>query len=48
VLAPYAEHVYHLYVIRVRKRDALRAFLAEQGIETGIHYPIPMTFGLKL
>ena len=48
VLAPYAEHVYHLYVMRVRERDALRAFLAEQGIETGIHYPIPMMFGLKL
>jgi dTDP-4-amino-4,6-dideoxygalactose transaminase len=48
VLAPYAEHVYHLYVIRVCERDALRAFLAEQGIETGIHYPIPMMFGLKL
>jgi dTDP-4-amino-4,6-dideoxygalactose transaminase len=42
VLAPYAEHVYHLYVIRARERDALRAFLAEQGIETGIHYPIPI------
>jgi dTDP-4-amino-4,6-dideoxygalactose transaminase len=48
VLAPYAEHVYHLYVIRVRERDVLRVFLAEQGIETGIHYPIPMMFGLKL
>ena len=47
VLAPYVEHVYHLYVIRVRKRDALRAFLAEQGIETGIHYPIQMMFGLS-
>jgi dTDP-4-amino-4,6-dideoxygalactose transaminase len=48
MLAPYPEHIYHLYVIRVCERDALRAFLAGQGIETGIYYPIPMMFGLKL
>jgi hypothetical protein len=47
VLALYAEHVYHLYMTRVCERDVLRAFLAEQGIETGIHYPISMMFGLK-
>ena len=35
------EHVFHLYVIRTERRDALRSFLAEQGIGTGIHYPIP-------
>jgi dTDP-4-amino-4,6-dideoxygalactose transaminase len=34
-------HVWHLYVIRTLQRDALRAHLAEQGIATGIHYPIP-------
>lgn len=39
-------HACHLYVIRVRRgcplqRDALKAALAAQGIETGIHYPVP-------
>jgi len=29
-------------VIRTQRRDALKAFLAEQGIETGIHYPIAL------
>ena len=35
-------HVYHLYVIRTRKRDALQAFLKERDIEILIHYPIPI------
>lgn len=39
--AAWAESVYHLYVIRTPRRDALRAFLSDRGIETGIHYPIP-------
>lgn len=34
-------HVYHLYVIRTRNRDALRDHLMNKGIGTGIHYPIP-------
>lgn len=34
-------HVYHLYVIRTRDRDALRDHLTNRGIGTGIHYPIP-------
>jgi dTDP-4-amino-4,6-dideoxygalactose transaminase len=34
--------VYHLYVIRVGKRDDLRNKLQEEGIATGIHYPIPL------
>lgn len=34
-------HVYHLYVIRTQYRDKLQAFLAEKGIGTLIHYPIP-------
>lgn len=37
----YAKHVYHLYVIRAPKRDALRKHLQSRGIQTGIHYPIP-------
>ena len=39
---PYGEHVYHLYVIRSRRRDELQAFLKERGIGTLIHYPIPI------
>lgn len=37
-----AGHVYHLYVIRVTRRDALQAELSSNGIQTGIHYPIPI------
>lgn len=37
-----ATHVYHLFVIRTRQRDALRNFLQEKGIQTGLHYPIPL------
>jgi len=40
--ADYAESVYHLYVIRAEQRDALRAYLRDKGIATGIHYPIPI------
>lgn len=32
-------HVYHLYVIRIGKRDGLREYLSSNGIQTGIHYP---------
>ncbi len=38
----YATHVYHLFVIRVRKRNELRKFLNENGISTGMHYPVPL------
>lgn len=45
-LAPYepgwARPVYHLYVVRVEHRDALIHSLAQAGIGTGIHYPIPL------
>jgi len=34
--------VYHLYVIRTKERDALRDFLRGQGIQTLIHYPVPV------
>jgi dTDP-4-amino-4,6-dideoxygalactose transaminase len=40
--APYAEPVYHLYVIRTPERDALRSHLGECGIGTGLHYPHPL------
>jgi dTDP-4-amino-4,6-dideoxygalactose transaminase len=35
-------HVYHLYVIRTKKRDSLQAFLKDNGVGTLIHYPIPI------
>jgi len=34
--------VYHLYVVRTDDRERLMAFLKDQGIGTGIHYPIPL------
>ncbi|MFN3449593.1 MAG: DegT/DnrJ/EryC1/StrS family aminotransferase [Roseococcus sp.] len=37
-----AEHVFHLYVLRHRERDALMARLKALGIGTGIHYPVPV------
>jgi dTDP-4-amino-4,6-dideoxygalactose transaminase len=33
--------VWHLFVVRTAPREALRAYLAERGIATQIHYPIP-------
>jgi len=38
----WAEHVYHMYVIRTKQRDKLASYLKEKGIETGIHYPVPL------
>ena len=34
-------HVYHQYVIRTKHRDAFQRYLAECGVKTVIHYPIP-------
>ena len=39
---PYAKHVYHVYAIRTPKRDQMQETLQAQGIQTGIHYPIPV------
>ena len=39
---PYSRHVYHVYAIRTSQRDALQQALHTQGIQTGIHYPIPV------
>jgi dTDP-4-amino-4,6-dideoxygalactose transaminase len=38
----YGRHVYHLYVVQADDREALRTQLAEAGIESGLHYPIPL------
>jgi dTDP-4-amino-4,6-dideoxygalactose transaminase len=37
-----ANHVFHQYVVRSARRDALRAALAARGIGTNIHYPVPV------
>lgn len=39
-----ATHVFHLYVIRHSKRDELKKYLAENDIETAIHYPTALPF----
>jgi dTDP-4-amino-4,6-dideoxygalactose transaminase len=41
LVKPGANPVYHLFVIRTSYRDRLRQFLAENGVETMIHYPLP-------
>jgi dTDP-4-amino-4,6-dideoxygalactose transaminase len=39
---PYARHVYHIYAIRTLQRSVLQQDLQSQGVQTGIHYPIPV------
>lgn len=48
---PYAKHVYHLFVIRIREekrdkreetRNGLMRYLNENGVGTGLHYPVPL------
>ncbi|MDR2017699.1 MAG: DegT/DnrJ/EryC1/StrS family aminotransferase [Syntrophobacterales bacterium] len=38
----YARHVYHIYAIRVKNRDAFMNSLVEKGVNCGIHYPVPV------
>jgi dTDP-4-amino-4,6-dideoxygalactose transaminase len=40
--SPHVRHVYHLYVIRTPRRDAMLQQLKDKGIEVGVHYPIPV------
>jgi len=42
VRRPGVKHVYHLYMLRVNRRDELLAWLNERGVEAKIHYPIPV------
>jgi len=49
-----ANHIYHLFVIRVKNRDGLKVYLENVGIQTAVHYPIPvhmqkayLSFGYK-
>jgi len=37
-----AEPVWHLFVIKVRDRDRVRVKLQQQGVSTGVHYPLPL------
>jgi dTDP-4-amino-4,6-dideoxygalactose transaminase len=39
---PYTRHVYHVYAVRVPQRDALQQKLRGKGVQTAIHYPIPV------
>jgi dTDP-4-amino-4,6-dideoxygalactose transaminase len=36
------EHIFHVYVIRVRERDELQRYLASKDVSCGIHYPVPI------
>jgi dTDP-4-amino-4,6-dideoxygalactose transaminase len=42
VVQPPATHVYYVYVVQVEERDQFRQVLEQEGIATGIHYPIPI------
>lgn len=37
-----SRHVFHVYAVRVPERDAWRARMTDGGVQTGIHYPIPI------
>ncbi len=39
---PESRHTFHLYMIRAEKRDALQQYLNQNGIDTAIHYPVPL------
>ncbi len=39
---PFNRHVYHIYAVRVPERDEFQKALTARGIQTGIHYPIPV------
>ena len=36
------DHVWHLFVVRTPQRDRLREYLRRAGVETGLHYPVPL------
>ena len=38
-----ATHVWHLYVIKAERRDELKNFLNQRGIETAVHYPTALS-----
>jgi len=40
--APYSTHIYHLFIIETECRDDLLSWLGENGVQAGIHYPVPI------
>ena len=46
MITPYepkwSKAIYHLYIIRTQNREELQKFLSDNGISTGLHYPIPL------
>ena len=38
----YGQHIYHVYLVQVEHRDKVRQQLSEAGVETGLHYPVPL------
>ena len=40
--APYSTHIYHLFMVETEQRAALQKHLNAAGIDTGIHYPVPI------
>jgi dTDP-4-amino-4,6-dideoxygalactose transaminase len=41
---PYEKAVYHTFIIQSEKRNELKEYLAEKGVDTKIHYPIPIHY----
>jgi dTDP-4-amino-4,6-dideoxygalactose transaminase len=41
---PNSKHTFHLFVVRADRRNELAAYLAENGVETAVHYPTPLPF----
>ncbi len=41
---PHIRHVFHLYMVRAKKRDQLLDYCVQNGIEAKIHYPIPLPY----
>ncbi|ADV44899.1 DegT/DnrJ/EryC1/StrS aminotransferase family protein [Bacteroides helcogenes] len=41
IIKDWDAHVFHIFTIRTKKRDELQKYLAENGVQTIIHYPIP-------
>jgi dTDP-4-amino-4,6-dideoxygalactose transaminase len=39
---PGCRHVYHVYVVRLPQRDVWRQRFTDAGVQTGVHYPIPV------
>jgi dTDP-4-amino-4,6-dideoxygalactose transaminase len=39
---PDRRHVYHIYAVRARDRENMQRSLQEEGVQTGLHYPIPV------